>query len=52
MCVCVKTRTKHKTGDSEGGLLFTLVKHFYSHWLMKEWVRPIVVRTPIFSPSL
>jgi hypothetical protein len=43
---------KHRTGDSEGGLLFTLLKHFYSHWLMKEWVRPIVVRTRMFLSSL
>ena len=42
LCCCVKPGSKDKP-DKQEGLLYTFVKDFYSHFIMKEWVRPIVV---------
>ncbi|XP_041362124.1 NPC intracellular cholesterol transporter 1-like [Gigantopelta aegis] len=42
ICCCVKESTKEKTEESEG-LLYTVMNKYYSHFLMKEWVRPIVM---------
>ena len=39
---CVPAATRPKP-DKQEGLLYTFVKNAYSHFLMKEWVRPIVV---------
>ena len=47
LCCCVKPGSKEKPEKQEG-LLYTFVKDFYSHFLMKEWVRPIVVSAPAF----
>lgn len=36
-----------KSGDKDSeGFLYKLVKDYYSHLLLKEWVRPIVVGSP------
>ncbi|KAK7091360.1 NPC intracellular cholesterol transporter 1-like [Littorina saxatilis] len=42
LCCCVKPGSKDKP-DKQEGLLYTFVKDVYSHFLMKEWVRPIVM---------
>ncbi|OWF43470.1 Niemann-Pick C1 protein [Mizuhopecten yessoensis] len=41
MCCCVQLH-EEKSEKSEGWL-FRVVKDYYSHFLLKEWVRPIVV---------
>ncbi|XP_033726498.1 NPC intracellular cholesterol transporter 1-like isoform X1 [Pecten maximus] len=41
MCCCVQLPVE-KSEKSEGWL-FRVVKYYYSHFLLKEWVRPIVV---------
>ncbi|XP_046362428.2 NPC intracellular cholesterol transporter 1-like [Haliotis rufescens] len=41
-CCCVKMRNAEKEEKREG-LLYTFVKDYYSHFIMKEWVRPIVM---------
>ncbi|XP_069106918.1 NPC intracellular cholesterol transporter 1-like, partial [Argopecten irradians] len=41
MCCCVKL-PEEKSEKSEGWL-FRVVKYYYSHFLLQEWVRPIVV---------
>lgn len=43
MCCFVKMGNQ-KSGDKDSeGFLYKLVKDYYSHLLLKEWVRPIVV---------
>ncbi|KAL8625091.1 hypothetical protein ACOMHN_030726 [Nucella lapillus] len=41
-CCCVPAHSQEKPSKQDG-ILYTLVKDIYSHWLMKEWVRPIVM---------
>lgn len=46
MCCFVKLgnqKSGDKLKDSEG-FLYKIVRDVYSHLLLKEWVRPIVVR--------
>lgn len=46
MCCFVKMGNQ-KSGDKDSeGFLYKLVKDYYSHLLLKEWVRPIVVGSP------
>lgn len=43
MCCFVKMENQ-KSGDKDSeGFLYKLVKDYYSHLLLKEWVRPIVM---------
>lgn len=42
LCCCVKAGTKEKA-DNSGGILYSFIKNVYAHFLMKEWVRPIVM---------
>ncbi|XP_055955668.1 NPC intracellular cholesterol transporter 1 [Patella vulgata] len=41
-CCCVKEDDSNKL-ENDNGILYTIVKDYYSHFLMKEWVRPIVM---------
>ena len=42
ICCCIKQPTKEALEKSEG-ILYILMNEYYSHFLLKEWVRPIVV---------
>lgn len=42
MCCFVKDSNKEKLDVSEG-CLYKVVKNYYSHFILKEWVRPIVM---------
>ncbi|KAK7485656.1 hypothetical protein BaRGS_00023105, partial [Batillaria attramentaria] len=42
MACCVKGAKKDKS-DKQEGLLFVIFRDCYTHFLMKEWVRPIVM---------
>ena len=44
MCCCVKTEPEEDTDESVG-VLFRIFKNHYAPFLLKEWVRPIVVRS-------
>ncbi|KAJ8322225.1 hypothetical protein KUTeg_000696 [Tegillarca granosa] len=42
MCCCIKDSNKEKLDVSEG-CLYKVVKNYYSHFILKEWVRPIIM---------
>ncbi|ESP03417.1 hypothetical protein LOTGIDRAFT_199271 [Lottia gigantea] len=41
-CYCC-SKTSYTDKLQADGILFTFMKNYYSHFLMKEWVRPIVM---------
>ncbi|KAL3891661.1 hypothetical protein ACJMK2_003913 [Sinanodonta woodiana] len=41
-CCCVQQKIKEKVEKSDG-FLFNIVKNYYSHFLMLEWVRPLIM---------
>ena len=43
MVCCITADTKQDKNEKYEGYLFLFMKNYYAPWLMKEWVRPIVV---------
>ncbi|XP_062596314.1 NPC intracellular cholesterol transporter 1-like [Saccostrea cucullata] len=43
MCCFIKVSNQKSLDGNSGGCLYKIVKDYYSHFLLKEWVRPIVI---------
>ncbi|KAK3087273.1 hypothetical protein FSP39_003937, partial [Pinctada imbricata] len=46
MCCCI--RNDHSKPEQVEGILYTLFKDYYSHFLLKDWIRPIVMLVFVF----